>query len=81
MPHRRHERPPALTLVAPFIADAICSLLRNVCIRKDTAWSWTRICVNFWTYRRVRTRSLARILHALYDRRVSRTRALLGDAE
>jgi hypothetical protein len=55
-----------LTLVAPFIAEAICSLLRNVCIRSETAWSCTLICVNFCTYRRVRTRSFARILHAFY---------------
>lgn len=52
------------TLVAPFIAVAICSFERSVCIRSDTACSCTRICVNFCMYLRVRTRSLARILHA-----------------
>lgn len=62
------------TLVAPFIAEAICSLLLNVCIRRDTACSWTRICVNFCMYRRVRTRSFARILQAFcyVDRRRQR---------
>lgn len=56
-----------LTLVAPFIAVAICSLLLSVCIRNDTACSCTLICVNFWIYLRVRTRSLARILQAFYS--------------
>lgn len=57
----------ALTLVAPFMAVAICSLLRSVCIRSDTACSCTRICVNFCMYLRVRTRSLARILQAFCE--------------
>lgn len=55
------------TLVAPFMAVAICSLLLSVCIRNDTACSCTLICVNFWIYLRVRTRSLASILQAFYN--------------
>lgn len=39
---RRIERK-RRTRVAPRIASAICWLLRRVCIRRPTAWSWVRI--------------------------------------
>lgn len=46
------------------MASAICWLLLNVCIRRPTAWSCVRICMNRWVYLLVRTRSFAMTLHA-----------------
>lgn len=54
----------AIALVTPFMAWAIVLLALRVCIFKDTAWMFALREMNFLTYLRVRTKSLAMILTA-----------------
>uniref|UniRef100_A0A6B0UUR1 Uncharacterized protein n=1 Tax=Ixodes ricinus TaxID=34613 RepID=A0A6B0UUR1_IXORI len=50
--------------VTPFMACAMAFWDRRVWILRDTAWMLARIRMNFFTWRLVRTRSLAMILTA-----------------